>query len=123
MNTTTKESVGHKQGKRLEEIALALVLIMTGGLWLAPKALFPDGTWLAGAGLILLGLNAARRIRGLKMSGFGLLAGLIALGSGVGRIIDMDLPIVPALLIVLGAALIIKTAATPGKTENGPVAF
>ncbi len=118
MNTTRKEL-----GKRLEEIALALALIMTGALWLAPKAIFPEGTWLAGAGLILLGLNAARRIRGLKTSGFGLVAGLIALAAGVGRIIGQDLPIVPALLIVLGAALIVKTATTPGKTEEGPGAF
>jgi hypothetical protein len=118
MNTTRKDL-----GKRFEEIALALGLIMTGALWLAPKAIFPEGTWLAGAGLILLGLNAARRIRGLKMSGFGLVAGLIALAAGIGRIIGQDLPIMPALLIVLGAALILKAATAPGKTEEGPGAF
>ena len=56
MNTTMKESGApdlsgdRRQGQRLEEIAMALVLIMTGGLWLAPKAMFPEGTWLAGLG-------------------------------------------------------------------------
>jgi hypothetical protein len=129
MNTTMKASgeadpsVIRKPGQRLEEIALALVLIMTGALWLAPKVIFPEGTWLAGVGLILLGLNAARGIRGLKTSGFGIIAGLVAFAAGVGRIIGRDLPIVPALLVVLGVALIIKAATAPGKTEDVPGAF
>ena len=129
MNTTMKASgeaspsIIRKPGQRLEEIALALVLIMTGALWLAPKAIFPEGAWLAGVGLILLGLNAARGIRGLKTSGFGIIAGLIALAAGVGRIIGRDIPIVPALLIVLGVALIVKAAAASGKTEDVPGAF
>jgi hypothetical protein len=129
MNTTMKASseadpaIIRKPGKRLEDIAWALVLIMTGALWLSPKAIFPEGTWLAGAGLILLGLNAARGLRGLKTSGFGILAGLIALAAGVGRIIGRDIPIVPALLIVLGVALIVKAAAAPVKTEDTPGVF
>lgn len=124
MNTTMKEcgvadqSVGRKPGQRLDEIALALVLIMTGALWLSPKGLFPEGSWLAGAGLILLGLNAARRIRGIKASGFGVIAGLVALAAGIGRIIGVDLPFVPALLIVVGIAQVIRAATAPGKAEG-----
>ena len=125
MNTTIKESgvidpsVASRLGKRLDDIALALVLIMTGALWLAPKAMFPEGTWLAGLGLILLGVNAARRIRGIKTSGFGIVAGLIAAAAGIGRIFGLDLPIIPALLIVLGAVLVVKAATARGNTEDG----
>jgi len=117
MNPTTKESGvpdqsgDRRHGQRLDEIAMALVLIMTGGLWLAPKAMFPEGTWLAGLGLILLGLNAARRIRGLKTSGFGIIVGLIAFAAGIGRIIGQELPLIPILLIVLGAGLVLRAAA------------
>ena len=117
MNTTTRESGAldqsgdRRHGQRLDEIAMALVLIMTGGLWLAPKAMFPEGTWLSGLGLILLGLNAARRIRGLKTSGFGLIVGLIALAAGIARIIGQELPLIPILLIILGVGLVIKAAA------------
>ena len=88
-----------------------LVLIMTGALWLAPKAMFPEGTWLVGAGLILLGLNAARRIRGVKTSGFGIIVGLIAFAAGIGRIIGQELPLMPILLIILGVGLVVKAAA------------
>jgi hypothetical protein len=107
----TDQSGNRRQGKRFDEIALALVLIMTGALWLAPKTLFPEGTWLAGAGLILLGLNAARRVSGIKMSGFGICVGIIALAAGIGHIVGQEIPLVPILLIVAGIGLVVKAAA------------
>ncbi len=105
-------------GKRLEEIALALVLIMSGAMWLAPKAMFPEGSWLAGLGLILLVLNAARRVRGIKASAFGVIVGFVALAAGAARIIGADLPFVPALLVVFGVALVIKAASARRKSES-----
>ncbi len=119
MNTTSDRLAG----KRLDEIAVALALIMTGGLWLAPSGFVPEGTWLAGAGLILLGLNAARRVRRIKVSGFGVALGLVALASGVGRVLGRELPFWPALLIVLGVALVVKAAVAPRKSEGAPGAL
>jgi hypothetical protein len=69
MNTTMRESGApgqsgnRRHGQRLDEIAMALVLIMTGGLWLAPKAMFPEGTWLAGLGPRLRASEPRRRPR------------------------------------------------------------
>jgi hypothetical protein len=117
MNTTQNgfgvagRSGSRRQGKRLDEIAFALILIMTGALWLAPKAMFPEGTWLVAAGLIILGLNAVRRFLGIKTSGFGIIVGLFACAAGIGRIVGQGLPLVPILLIVLGAGLVIRAAA------------
>ena len=121
MNTSMKDDL--RQGKRLDEIALALVLIMTGALWLAPKAMFPEGTWLVGAGLVLLGLNAARRISGLRTSGFGIIVGLVALAAGAGRIIGREIPLIPILLVVLGIGLVIGAAARNKKPAGTPDAF
>ena len=117
---TPDPSGNRRQGKRLDDIAMALVLIMTGGLWLAPKAMFPEGTWLAGLGLILLGLNGARRIRGLKTSGFGIIVGLIALAAGIGRVVGQELPLIPILLLILGAGLILKAAAGKDRPDSRP---
>ncbi len=117
MNNTMKEvetgdpSGDRRLGRRLDEISLALVLVMTGAMWLAPKGMLPEGSWLVGVGLIVLGLNAVRRLRGLKASGFGLILGLIAFAAGIGRIIGRDLPIIPGVLIVLGVGLVIRAAA------------
>ena len=126
MNTTMRESgapdrSGNRRfAQRLDEIAMALVLIMTGGLWLAPRAMFPEGTWLAGLGVILLGLNAARRIGGLKTSGFGIIVGLIACAAGIGRIIGQELPLIPLLLIILGAGLVLRAAAGKERPDGTP---
>ncbi|HSA96141.1 MAG TPA: hypothetical protein VLJ16_08825 [Acidobacteriota bacterium] len=124
MNTTMKERgeadrpADRRQGRRLDEIAWALVLIMTGALWLAPKAMFPEGTWLAGLGLIVLALNAVRRIRGIDASGFGIAVGVVALAAGASRMAGFDLPLVPVLMVVLGIVLVAKAAVASGKNEG-----
>jgi hypothetical protein len=69
-------------------------------------------------GLILLGLNAVRRIRGLKTSGFGIIVGLIASAAGIGRILGQDLPLVPILLIIFGVGLVVR-AATGSRRPTG----
>ena len=114
MNTNTKDNA---IAERLDGIAWALILIMTGTLWLTPAGLFPEGTWLAGLGLILLGVNAARRLRGIGASGFGIVVGFIALAAGIGRIIGRDLPIVPILLVVFGAGMVLKALAGKGHSS------
>ncbi len=129
MNTTTNEReiagppADRREGKRLDEIAWALVLIMTGALWLAPKAMFPEGAWLAGLGLILLGLNAARRIRGVDTSAFGVAVGIVALAAGASRMAGLDLPLVPVLMIVLGIVFVLRAAIGSGKSERVPRAL
>ncbi len=102
-------------GTRIEKIAWALLLIMTGALWLAPAGSAPDGAWLAGLGLILLGLNAARRYLGLDTEPVGVVVGAVALAAGIGRIQGWGLPILPLLLVALGAAMLIKAVLRTGK--------
>jgi uncharacterized membrane protein YccC len=125
MNTEKKEfevtgQSDRRLAKRLDEIALALILVMTGALWLAPKAMLPEGAWLVGVGLIVLGLNGVRRMRGLRTGGFGILVGLVALAAGIGRAVGEDLPIVPVLLIVLGVGLVVKAAAAKDRRGGNP---
>jgi hypothetical protein len=122
-NSSKGETTMSKElGKRLEEIAWALFLIMSGALWLAPKGWIPEGTWLAGFGLILLGLNAARRLYGLKVEGFGLVVGLAAFAAGIGRMLGRDLPFVAILLILVGLAMTIKAVVPAGKRDDGGAA-
>jgi hypothetical protein len=68
--------------RRLEGIGWALFLIMIGGIGLVPSV--PPGTWLVGTGLIMLGLNLARYLSGLRMSNFTVVLGVLALLLGVG---------------------------------------
>lgn len=94
--------------KRLEMIGWALFLIMLGGLGLVPNDQVPGGIWLVGAGLIMLGLNAARFANGIAMSGFTIVLGIVALLSGLGDFLHVELPLFPILLILIGAHIILK---------------
>ncbi len=94
--------------KRLEQIGWGLFLIMIGGLALVPDQYVPEGLWLVGAGLIMLGLNAARYFYHLPLSWFTIILGLIALASGAGDLLGIDLPVFPILLILIGAHILLK---------------
>jgi len=94
--------------KRLEGIGWGLFLIMLGGFALVPHDLIPKGLWSIGVGVIMLGLNAARYLYHIKMSGFTTVLGVIALISGGLELLGRNNLGGPILLIVLGAYLLVK---------------
>lgn len=106
--TDVQTAEKHELNKRLETIGWALFLIMIGGLGLVPAAQVPGGAWLIGVGLIMLGLNAARYLNGINMSGFSTFLGILALLSGLGDFLGLQLPLFPILLILIGANLLLK---------------
>jgi hypothetical protein len=102
------ETNEHILNIRLEEIGWALFLIMIGGLWLIPDGTIPSHTWLIGAGLIMLGVNFGRYFAGIKMSGFTVFLGVVAIVAGVSGIFTLELPIFPAIFIVVGLSLLMR---------------
>ncbi len=107
----TTESTSDRQGLgvRLDEIAWALFLIMTGALWLTPGGWAPDGTWLVGLGVILLGWSGARRFCHQPVSAGAIAVGIAALVAGVGRILGSAGLFIPILLVALGIGLATRT--------------
>lgn len=94
--------------KRLEEIGWGLFLIMIGVIWLVPNAQVPQGIWLIGVAAIMIGLNAVRYLNGIKMHGFTIALGLLALAAGLGSLFGLKLPIFAILLILVGSIIIVK---------------
>ena len=94
--------------KRMESIAWGAFLIMLGCRFFIPDEQVSEGWWSIGVAIILLGLNAARYFSGLRMSGFTVALGVIALLTGIGELAGLDLPVLPILLILLGANLLLK---------------
>jgi hypothetical protein len=92
--------------RRLETIGWGLFLIMIGGFALVKGV--PEGTWLIGAGLIMLGLNAVRLMVGIRASWFTLIVGTIALLSGLGSVLGIDIPVGPLLIVLIGLAIIVR---------------
>ena len=94
--------------KRLESIAWGLFLIMLGGFALVPDSITPKGTWALGVGLIMLGLNAARYILKIRMSGFTTVLGILSVVGGISELVGWTSFEGAWLLIILGAYLIVK---------------
>jgi hypothetical protein len=92
--------------RRLETVSWGLFLIMLGGFALVKDV--PEGTWLIGAGLIMLGLNAVRMLVGIRASWFTLIIGTIALLSGLGSVLGVDVPVGPVLIILIGLAIVVR---------------
>ena len=94
--------------KRLESMGWGLFLIMLGGFALVPHDLIPKGLWSIGVGVIMLGLNVARYLFHIKMSGFTTFLGVIALISGVLEFLGRNNLGGAILLIILGLYLLVK---------------
>jgi hypothetical protein len=107
-HAATTPDVQRAVSRRLDELAWALFLILIGAIWLLPAGTVPEGTWLIGAGLILLGINAVRSLKGIKMNGFAIVLGLLALVAGVGHLAGVKVPVFAILFIVIGASIILR---------------
>ncbi len=92
----------------LERIGWGLFLLLIGGLLLVPQGQVPEGAWLLGAGVILLGVNVARYLNGIAPSYFTSILGILALAGGVSVFYGVELPLLPALLILVGAGIIFR---------------
>jgi presenilin-like A22 family membrane protease len=92
--------------RRLETVSWGLFLIMLGGFALLKGV--PEGTWLIGAGVIMLGLNAVRLLVGIRASWFTITLGTIALLSGLGSVLGIDIPVGPVLIVLIGLAIIAR---------------
>src|SRR3990172_2086286 len=115
MMGATESQVGNAEqtrkaalNKRLETIGWALFLIMIGGIGLVPKEQVNEGVWLVGVGLIMLGLNVARYMNGIKTSSGTIVLGALALISGIGNLLGLDLPVFAILIILIGANLLLR---------------
>jgi hypothetical protein len=94
--------------KRLETMGWGFFLIMLGGFALVPKDVVPRGAWSIGLGLLLLGLNLARYLNKIKMSGFTTFLGVISLISGVMEFSGLYEAEGAVLLIILGLYVMVK---------------
>lgn len=92
--------------RRIDEVGWGIFLMMLGTIWLIPSV--PPGTWLVGTGLLLLGLNAVRHMKGVGCSGLTWVIGLLALAAGLSQIAGVTLPLFAILLVLVGAGLLLK---------------
>ncbi len=100
----------HTLNRNFEVIIWGALFVWWGVILLFDS--LPEGTGLTGTGLILVGLNAARRLNGISVSGFYTTLGVLALVWGglllaaVVLPLPSEPPIFAILLITLGVLLL-----------------
>jgi hypothetical protein len=106
--STHQDTQKNSLNKRLEDIGWALFLTMIGCILLVPAKLVPQGAWLIGTGLIMLGINLVRYLNGIKVSAFTVILGTFALAAGFGDLFGVKLPLFAIFLILMGISIMLK---------------
>ena len=92
--------------EKLEKIGWGLFLIMLGAIWLFPDSIVPEGTFMFGIGIIMLGLNFAKYAKGFRVNGFTVFLGIVALLAGLSSLLGRPVDIFPLILILWGISII-----------------
>ena len=92
--------------EKLEKIGWGLFLVMLGAIWLFPDSIVPEGTFMFGVGVILLGLNFVKYSKGYRVNGFTVFLGIVALIAGLSSLLGRSVDIFPLILILWGISII-----------------
>jgi hypothetical protein len=101
MNYPTRQA----SESRVDSVGWGLFFVMSGAMLLVPG--LPDGSWLTGVGVLLLGLSVARVALGLPVSTFGVMLAAVLVATGVGAIVGIAVPWFSILLVGCGVALVV----------------
>ena len=109
MNTDVEDRENRELDHEIARVGWALLFIMTGGLLLLPGV--PQGTWLVGIGVILLGAQLVRFLNHIPMWTFSLVLGAVALLLGLaafaGYVTSIEL--FPIVLILIGLTIVLPS--------------
>ena len=102
--TDTNNADTKNLAHRLDVLGWGIFFLITGVLMLFPS--LPEGIWLVGLGVLLLGLAAVRVALGLAIEWFGVILGAGALIAGFGTIAGIYIPVFALFLVACGLAII-----------------
>ena len=95
----------HNRGSMLDAIGWALFFIWVGVAWIANVGL---GAGLIGVAVITLGMQVLRRLMGLPVELFWIVVGLGFAIGGLWKLLNIQTPLTPIVLIVAGIALLVS---------------
>jgi len=103
--------------KVLESVAWGIFILIFGIGWLLQEVYHTDlsGYTPVVIGLILIGLNVARAGTGITVSKGSLAIGILSFLFGGAGLFGIALPLIPAIVILIGVAVIVDAKAHPEK--------
>jgi putative Mn2+ efflux pump MntP len=99
------ESAQTELAIKLDAAGWGLFFIWVGVAFLADVGV---GAGLVGIGIITLGGQLARRLLSVRVERLWIVVGLLFLLGGTWALFEIDVPLVPVLFIVAGAALLLS---------------
>ncbi len=103
--STTQLVEKSELARRLDAAAWAAFVIWIG---IALLAALSWGWFLLGVGILILAVQVAHLQMGAKIEGFWVACGVIFLAGGLWKLYELPWPLTAILLILLGAALLVK---------------
>jgi hypothetical protein len=93
----------HDRASKFDAAGWALFFIWVGVDWLADVGL---GIGLLGVAAITLGMQAIRKVSGVRVEGFWVLVGLGFAVAGLWQWIGSEMPLAPIILIAIGVVIL-----------------
>jgi hypothetical protein len=103
--TPTMHSVHKDLESRIDTAGWGLFFVMSGAMLLVPG--LPEGSWLTGVGILLIGLLAVRARIGLPVSTFSGIMAVVLVATGLGEAAGVAVPWFALMLVLCGVALVI----------------
>ncbi len=91
---------------RLDDVAWALLFLMSGAILAIPGIPHPWAAWFLGVGAILIAINVARYAAGLRVSVLITGCGAIAAAAGIVAYWGIELPVVALVLLLIGFVIL-----------------
>ncbi len=96
---------------RLDDVAWALLFLMSGAILAIPGIPHPWAAWFIGVGGILIAVNVVRYASGLTVNVLVTGCGAIAAAAGVGAYWGIEIPILALVLVLIGAVILLEPLA------------
>ena len=94
----------------LTSLAWGLFFVLIGLSWIARNVVDIVPYVALGAGIILIGLNVARKGLGMTLSKFSLFIGIIAFAFGGVALMGYALPLFETIIVLIGLFIIAEAA-------------
>ncbi len=114
--TDTNDMTRSELSGRVDTLGWGLLFLAIGGIGLAPD--MPEGAWLIAAGVVMVGISAARAYLGLPVRSVTVIVGIVALAAGIGSVAGLATATGPFVLIVLGLTLVVGSLYRTGRSTR-----
>lgn len=100
---------GEKASERINNIGWGIFLIFAGIIWLIPDGTFPEGIFYIGSGILILGINFIKYIKGIHVSWIMPILGILILVKGIREMTELSISILGVFILLIGLGILVNS--------------